>query len=43
MPHLHLVLVRADSAKDAASCVKQHLNYRYVIGGIASEDGSDDI
>ena len=49
MHNLHFILVKADSAEDAASMVENELlswgnenNWRS-IGGIASEDGSGDI
>ena len=49
MHNLHLILINADSAEDAASSAESEIlqwgnenNWRS-IGGVASEDGADDI
>ena len=49
-PNLHFCVVRAESAQSAGKIIASHIqqefrgydNY-YTIGGIASEDGSDDL
>jgi hypothetical protein len=49
-PNLHFCVVRAESAQSAGKLIASHIqqefagydNY-YTIGGIASEDGSDDL
>lgn len=49
MHNLHFIMTKADSATQAANIVKQELagwgdeNNWYSIGGIAAEDGKDDI